>query len=264
MTQHPKPAHLGPEYGAQFCDASVAAAYHHRPPYPDAIFPLLAGLVRGSPRVVLDAGCGTGDIARFLAPLVGRVDAVDISAPMIAVGRALPGSDDARLRWILGRMEDTELQGPYSLITAGESLHWMDWPVVLPRFRRLLAAGAVLAIVGRRGLPVPWAGELQQAINRFSTNRLFQPYDLIDELEQRHHFQGLGEQVTEPVLVRQTVGAYIESFHSRNGFSRDRMTAGEAAAFDAAVADILAPHLVDGLVTFHQDTRVVWGAPLDG
>ena len=33
----PKPAHLGPDYAAQFQDAAVAGAYHTRPPYPDVV-----------------------------------------------------------------------------------------------------------------------------------------------------------------------------------------------------------------------------------
>jgi SAM-dependent methyltransferase len=264
VTQLPKPAHLGPEFGAQFSDTSVAAAYHHRPPYPDAVFPLLARLIRDTPRVVLDAGCGTGDIARHLAPLVDRVDAVDISAPMIAVGRTLPGGDDPRLHWMLGSMEDADLAGPYGLITAGESLHWMEWTVVLPRFRRLLTEGGVLAIVSRQGSWVPWGDALQETITRFSTNRLFQPYDLVTELEQRHLFAPLGQESTEPVLVQQAVDSYIESIHSRNGFSRDRMTEAAASEFDQQVASLLAPHATDGIVSFQHHAKVVWGTPLDG
>ena len=44
----PKPDHLGPEYGAQFADASIAAAYGCRPPYPAAVIDLLAALILGS------------------------------------------------------------------------------------------------------------------------------------------------------------------------------------------------------------------------
>src|SRR5262245_11507173 len=77
-----KPAGLAPEYAAQFQDRSVADAYHHRPPYPDEVFAILTGLITCEPRAVLDAGCGTGDIARRLAPLVARVDAVDFSPAM--------------------------------------------------------------------------------------------------------------------------------------------------------------------------------------
>ena len=55
----PKPKHLGREYADQFADAAVVAAYRHRPPYPTQVFPVLRDLVVGTPRVVLDLGCGT-------------------------------------------------------------------------------------------------------------------------------------------------------------------------------------------------------------
>jgi predicted TPR repeat methyltransferase len=80
----PKPTHLGPAYSAMFRDQSVADAYPHRPPYPAAVFDTLAELITDTPRAILDVGCGTGDIARPLVARVDRVDAVDISAAMIA------------------------------------------------------------------------------------------------------------------------------------------------------------------------------------
>ena len=43
----PKPRQFGPEFGSQFSDQSVVDHYHLRPPYPDAVFPVLAGLVTG-------------------------------------------------------------------------------------------------------------------------------------------------------------------------------------------------------------------------
>ena len=257
----PKPEHLGPEYAAQFSDPSVVAAYPHRPPYPPDVFPILAGLVAGQPRAVLDIGCGTGDIARGLAPLVERVDAVDISAPMLALGRTLPGGDHPRLRWLLGRAEDTASEPPYGLITAGESLHWMEWDVLLPRLARLLAPGGVLAIVGREPEPEPWGEELRPLFPRYSTNRQFRPYDLIEELVQRGLFTPLGERVTEPMVVRQPVGVYVESFHSRNGLSRDRMTPEETAAFDREVAALVAPFVEDGAVELRMRGHIRWGLP---
>jgi hypothetical protein len=48
---------------------------------------------------------GTGAIARRLAPLVDRVDAVDFSSAMIEAGRQLPNGDHAHLRWVEGDME---------------------------------------------------------------------------------------------------------------------------------------------------------------
>ncbi|MGH2534437.1 MAG: class I SAM-dependent methyltransferase [Thermomicrobiales bacterium] len=98
----PKPDHLGPEYGAQFQDPSVVAAYHHRPPYPDAVYDILVGLIAAEPRTVLDVGTGTGAIARGLAGQVARVDALDLSRRMLAKGRGLPGGDHPNLVWIEG------------------------------------------------------------------------------------------------------------------------------------------------------------------
>src|SRR5579859_4306534 len=99
-TRQPKPRHLGPAYAAQFADAAVAAAYPTRPPYPAEVFEVLEGLLAGETRAVLDVGCGTGDLARPLAARVERVDAVDVSAAMLAVARQLPGGTRPGLRWL--------------------------------------------------------------------------------------------------------------------------------------------------------------------
>ncbi|MHB8575663.1 MAG: class I SAM-dependent methyltransferase [Dehalococcoidia bacterium] len=256
----PKPQHLGVEYAAQFSDPAVVTVYHQRPPYPPAIFPILADLIAAPVRTVLDVGCGTGDIARGLVPFVDRVDALDISAPMIEAGRRLPGGDHTGLHWQLGSAEDAPLDAPYGLITAGESLHWMAWDIVLPRFRRLLLPGGVLAIIGRRYLPRPWDAD-EHALMRYSTNRHFQPYDLIEELQQRGLFTPLGRVQTAPLLLHQSVEAYIDALHSRNGFSRDRMQPAQAAEFDRELGAVLAPYAVDGMVATETVGSVVWGTP---
>ena len=62
------------ELGRVFADAEVAALYRYRAPYPREVFEILESLVV-EPRNVLDAGAGTGALARDLAPLVARVDA---------------------------------------------------------------------------------------------------------------------------------------------------------------------------------------------
>ncbi|MGE0544698.1 MAG: trans-aconitate 2-methyltransferase [Dehalococcoidia bacterium] len=257
----PKPAHLGDAYAAQFSDAGIVAAYHHRPPYPAETFPMLAGLITTAPRTLLDVGCGTGDIARGLLPFVERIDAVDRSAPMIAAGRSLPSGGDPRLRWILGMVESADLSPPYALITAGESLHWMDWAVVLPRFAELLTPGGVLAMIGRQTTPEPWSAALGEIIPRYSTNREFQPYDLTEELTRRGLLTVQGTKTTSPVLFRQSVAGYVESFHSRNGFSRDRMMPGQAAGFDEELTHLVASFATDGLVELQVTGRIVYGLP---
>jgi len=258
----PKPGHLGPEYGAQFDDASVVEAYQYRPLYPAEVFAILSELITAEPRTVLDAGCGTGYVARYLTDYVDRVDAVDISARMIAKGQALPGGDHPRLRWLHGAMETVELAQPYALITAGASLHWMAWDVVFGRFRQLLVPGGFLAIIVDGILPAAWDAALSGIIAPYSTNREYQPYDVIEEVTQRSLFEKHGEKLTEPVLFEQSIDAYVESFHARNGFSRDRMTQEAAAEFDERVKRLVATYCPDGVVQLQVVGEVTWGIPL--
>lgn len=267
----PKPKHLSPEYAAVFGDASVVAAYHNRPPYPREAIGFLAGLLAGRPRSVLDVGCGTGDIARPLAEYAEHLDAADISAPMIERARSLPGGEHPAIRWIRAPVEEAPLEPGYGLITAGESLHWMDWQIVLPRFAEVLYPSGFVAIVERDWERVP---ELRERfiplVQRYTTNRDFRPYDLIEELETRGLFGAAGTHTTAPVAWQPTIEEYIEMRHSQNGLSRERM--GETAArFDEEMRGILEDLVRDGTIERRGErlqlsvtATIVWGKPLPG
>ncbi len=267
----PKPKHWQTEYSAWFQGAGIVAAYPNRPPYPLETFAILTGLMAAdAPRVVLDVGSGTGDLARRLASLVERVDAVDLSAGMIETGKRLPGGDDPHIRWIHAAAEQAPLAPPYALITAGESIHWMAWDALMPRLAAVLAPGGALAIVERNweGPPALWA-RMAPLFLRYSANKAFQPSDIIAELEGRGLFRKTGEQRTAPAPWRPTVAEYIACRHSQNGFSRERMAPGEADAFDAAIREAVRETVVEGTIV-ERDGRlelavtamVVWGEPL--
>ncbi|HXX48673.1 MAG TPA: class I SAM-dependent methyltransferase [Myxococcota bacterium] len=258
-----KPAHLAPRYGAQFGDRSVAAAYRTRPPYPEEVFALVESLLP-EPRAsrLLELGCGSGDLTLGLAPRVGAIDAVEISAAMLEVARARAGGGVANVRWIESSAEAFAPDSRYALAVAAESLHWMDWDVVLPRLARWLEPGAPLAIVDCRLLePVPWQDELARLISTHSTNRDFQRLDLVQELTRRGLFRELGRQRTAPVALDQSVDDYVESFHSRNGFSRERMTPASAGEFDGGVRAAVAPWAREDRIAARYSALVVWGRP---
>jgi len=260
----PKPKGLERQYGDQFADAAIVAAYRHRPAYAPEVFTFLRDLVIGQPRSVLDLGCGTGDVARPLAALVDTVDAVDPAHRMIEHGRSLPGGDRSNLRWILGYAEEVQLpRGTYGLVTAGESLHWMDWSRLLPRLNGLLVPGGFLAIVERNVAPnPPWWTEVLVPIQQYTTNRDFQPYSTIAELEQRGLFEPCGVHQAAARRFQQSVESYIESIHSRNGFSRDRLTPEAAAAFDAEVRRLLIARYPHGTLAFDIVSQITWGRPV--
>lgn len=248
------------EHAESFKDAGVAAAYQHRPPYPAETFDILAGLIRGEPRHVLDVGCGTGNIARRLVERVERLDAVDYSREMIERGEQLPGGDHPRLRWLHGPAEEVALAPPYALVTAGESLHWMDWNTVLPRFREALASGAYLAIVEQRATPGPWSA-LGEVIARYRTDGGYAPYDMIGELERHGLFRKVGERETAPVPFAQSIEDYIGSYHSRSGFSRERMGPARADAFDREARAMLLQSHGGGMIALGVVGSIVWGFP---
>lgn len=257
-----KPKHLAPEYGKQFQDRSIVEAYNHRPPYPMEVFDVLAGLIHSEPKRVLDVGCGTGYIARHFVERVEEIDAVDFSRNMIEMAKALPNGDNPRLHWLFGPVEEVELDPPYALVTAGESLHWMDWNVVLPRFHKMLTPGGYLAIIQKDSLPEPWFAGLSEIIPRYTTNKDFYSFDMIEALERHGLFQKLGEKTTAPVPFMQSIDDYIESFHSRNGFSRERMTREQAEGFDQEARRILLEAYSDGMLKMQVVANVVWGMPL--
>ncbi|SRR6266478_8104946 len=128
----PKPEDFSTYYAETFKDHHVVDAYRYRPPYPDEVFTILAGLITDEPRTVLDVGAGSGDIARRLVDFVERVDAVDFSQNMIEMGKQLPNGDHPHLHWIYGKVEEVPLSPPYALITAGSSIHWTEWGHSIP------------------------------------------------------------------------------------------------------------------------------------
>ena len=256
-----KPEFLGPVNATAFQEPAVAAAYRHRCSYPLETFTILAGLITDEPRAVLDAGCGTGDIARGLAPLVERVDAVDFSKAMIEVGKMLSGGDDPRLVWMCGRVEDIPLQPPYALITAGQSLHWMDWNVVLPYFRDALTPCGYVALVDVEESRSPWGAGVDELIRRYSTIRDFQPYDMVAAWTQHGLWRAYGKRQTAPVRFEQSVESYIESFHARSSLTRERLGRERALAFDAELRDLVAPFACHGMVVLEVAGVVSWGRP---
>jgi predicted TPR repeat methyltransferase len=257
----PKPACFGAQYASAFQEMSVAAAYQYRPPYPPSVFEALDRLIIDTPRYVLDVGCGTGALARHLTASADRIDAVDISPAMIAHGQRLPNGDHPRINWIVGPIEQVQLTRPYALITAGESLHWMEWDIVLPRFHALLSRRGVLAIVELEQLAVPWSDALHAVIQQYSTNRDYQPTDLVTELVQRGLFAVQGRQQTHPFPFRQSLDAYIESFHGRASFSRERMVPSDAEAFDRTIRALVVPFATD-IVELQLVATITWGQPM--
>ena len=174
----------------------------------------------------------------------------------------------AAVLWGVGdkwQVEEVTLDPPYDLITAGGSLHWMDWSAVLPRFAAALEPGAFLAIVDRHEHEPPWREAFKPVYRRYSTNQDWRPYDLVQELESRGLFRKVGKWESDPVPFAQQVEDYIEALHSMSGFARERMDQGAASAFDGAARAILLAHAdTGGKLHMSIVGAIEWGTPLAG
>ena len=259
-----KPSCLGPEYAAQFEDESVARAYRFRVPYPPEVFPFLGLLQPDGPDRVLELGCGSGDVTIGLAPHTSSIDAVDPSDAMLAIARQRHGDASSRINWHACSAESFPYSGPYALVVAAASLHWMDWAVVLPNITSSTMPGGWLAIVNRsRVLPSPLGSAVSSLIPRYSTNQDYESYDVVQHLTERGMFEEAGRQSFSGYEYRQPVDEYIESIHSQNGFSRDRMSEESAAAFDREVRELARPHAMNGTLPIQVGASVVWGRARD-
>jgi ubiquinone/menaquinone biosynthesis C-methylase UbiE len=243
-----------------FRHQGVVRAYRHRPPYPAEVFSILDSLITDRPRDVLDLGAGDGALARPLARLVDHVTALDVSAAMTDAGRQRPGGKLPNLRWMVGAAETAVIGGPYALVTAGASLHWMPWSQVLGRLSRAMTRSALLAIVDQGPRHVPWNSELTDIIVRHSRSPGYDPgFSLADALAGAGLLEILGRATTEPVRFSQLVPSYVEQFHSTASLAREWMTADESAAFDRAVTAVVRPYAVRGLLELDVVAQVQWG-----
>jgi SAM-dependent methyltransferase len=246
----------------------MAANYRFRPDYSSEVYDILAGLLSGQPRSLLDAGCGPGKIVRGLVTQIDRADAVDSSEPMLRIARSFPEGRDPRIRWVCARIEDAELSPPYGLIVAGASIHWMEVDRVLPRFRETQSPGAFLAVLdGDAPIDPPWEGEATRFMIDFlekidgeppkwwanTSQRLQQP--ILDHPA----FECLATVISRPVRVEQSVEDFLRCEHSRATWSEDHLGEAGSAQFDEGLGRILKPFAADGILTFSVQTRVEWG-----
>ncbi|GHG09473.1 MULTISPECIES: class I SAM-dependent methyltransferase [Amycolatopsis] len=101
--------------------------------------------------VVLDLGCGTGQLTRALAPRVGAVLGMDPEPAMLTQGRR--ATVEANVSWLLGADSDVGAlaavlgRGRLAAVTVAQALHWMDHERLFATVRPLLRPGGGVAVV---------------------------------------------------------------------------------------------------------------------
>jgi SAM-dependent methyltransferase len=249
----------------------MAENYLFRPPYSREVFATLLGLIRDRPRVVLDAGCGPGKIAREIVTAVDRIDAIDPSAEMIRVGRAQPGGDDPKINWICDRIETTKLSPPYALMVAGASFHWMNPEVALTRFSEVISQNGMFAVLdGDAPVGQPWAKEEQALMIELVTKAegarpkwwMTMEQRLNSPLLSHPQFTFVGSKVTAPMLFKQSIAEYLRCSHSRATWSQEHLGEELTREFDLEMSELLSRYSTGGILSYQVRTRIDWGRPL--
>lgn len=249
--------------GASFEESEVVDLYPFRPPYPEAV---LQKLRQVAPRhdAMLDIGCGPGKVSRPLAQSFAQVVAVDPSQHMIALGQSLPDGRAPNLHWVRGLAEEAPLDGwRFDLTVAAASIHWMDHDRLFPHLLAHAAPGHVFAAVsGDDAFEPPWQADWQRFLTKWVmevTGRPFEPRrpDAIAG-DFRGHVAVTGREFfTAP--FSQSVADFIKCQHSRDTWAYSKL-GGRTAAFDAELAELLAPHAVAGQLSYTVRTLVTWGS----
>jgi ubiquinone/menaquinone biosynthesis C-methylase UbiE len=100
---------------------------------------------------VLDAACGTGVVARLVAPMVGStgaVSAIDVNPGMLAVARALPPVPGPAIDWQEGSVLELPFPaGSFDLVMCQFGLQFFPArEIALHEFNRVLLPGGRLAL----------------------------------------------------------------------------------------------------------------------
>jgi SAM-dependent methyltransferase len=163
MPRHPDAR----SYGRVFDE--LAEDYdRHRPTYPDVLLDRACeGIDPGA--LVLEIGCGTGQLTRSLLARGLRVTAVEPGQQLIARARnQLDGVDD--VQFVNARLEDASLpRARYSAVFSASAIHWIDPDVSWRKAADALVDGGRLALLSYFGLDDPRSADDQQALRAAMT-----------------------------------------------------------------------------------------------
>lgn len=183
----------------------VADFYHkYRHGYPPAVIDILAdAFALSADDVVIDLGCGTGQLTLPIAKRVRAVVGMDPGPDMLRrAQKAASEADLANVTWVLGA--DTDLPsmrallggGSIAALTVGQALHWMRHEELFQCACSLIRPGGGVAVV-TNGTPLwlqdsAWSAGLRGFLERWLGTKLTSACGT-DEASQRRYADALAQ-----------------------------------------------------------------------
>jgi ubiquinone/menaquinone biosynthesis C-methylase UbiE len=169
--------------GSDFSGETATYYARYRRGYPPAAVDAIAeafGL--GVDDLVVDLGCGTGQLSVPLAARVRAVVGVDPEPDMLMLARrAATELGVANVSWLLGADTDVPALGhmlgdrTVGAVTIALAIHWMDRDTLFPAIRPLLRPGGGIAVV-TNGTPLwlqdnVWSRILRDCLEQWTGKR---------------------------------------------------------------------------------------------
>jgi SAM-dependent methyltransferase len=163
----------------------VADLYHrYRHGYPGAVLDALAdAFALTAEDVVVDLGCGTGQLTLPVAARVRAVVGMDPEPDMLNRARQAAAEQDVRnVTWVIGADTDVPALrgllrgGSVAAVTVGQALHWMNHAALFRAIIPLVRPGGGVAVV-TNGTPLwlqdtDWSRALRDYLERWLGTRL--------------------------------------------------------------------------------------------
>jgi SAM-dependent methyltransferase len=178
----------------------VVEFYHrYRHGYPAAVIDVLTDAFQLSSRdLVVDLGCGTGQLTLPIAAKVRAIIGVDPEPDMLI--RARQAAEEAgisNVAWVLGADTDLpalgNLLGDRSIgaVTIGQALHWMKYEELFRSTISLVRAGGGVAVV-TNGVPLwlqetDWSRALRGCLEQWLGDKLTSACGTDEQSQRRYH-----------------------------------------------------------------------------